>query len=243
MEISQVALARLYLLALVVGGLLGVIYDVLRISRVFLGVQYSRRATERLKRLRLPLIKGISNRRESPILGTVIFFEDLLFGILCGIAMILLFYGANNGNVRLLAVPITLVGFFLYRQTIGRAVMLFSEVIAFFAETILRYAVFFLLFPFRWTTRKIGRGISVAVTAACNRERRRRRQRYTTLVERQTNTACGMISQGKGRLKRGRRYGEKNEKAIQLEHSDASISCGHRGGLSGRVRKQRHEIQ
>ena len=149
MEISQLALLRLYLLAVLLGAALGVLYDILRISRVFFGVRYSRRAFRHLYEKKLPYIKISGERKESRFLGTLIFFEDLFFGIFCGVSTILLFYAANDGKFRFLALVCILGGFFLYRGTVGRPVMLTSELIAYGVEVVFRYAVFVGLLPIR----------------------------------------------------------------------------------------------
>ena len=71
MDISQAALARLYLFALLLGIGLGVVYDLLRITRVFLGAHYSRRAAKRLQEISLPLLRARKKKTESRALGFV----------------------------------------------------------------------------------------------------------------------------------------------------------------------------
>lgn len=248
MEISQFALAKLYFLAVFVGIGLGMLYDTMRITRVFLGVRYTNRATDQLYNSKLPLLPPLRRKKESPFLGTVIFFEDLFFGIFCGISMILLFYEANNGNVRWLSILFAIGGFFAYRYTIGRLVMLFSEVIAFALETAIRYLFFFILFPFRWIWKK-------AYTLLCqiyfnkrNEIRKKERIRYTEKESTRIAQGCGMLESNqhlnKRRLKRGRIYGNsKIQKAVQPEHVDANIHCDHHCRLFNCFRNQHHEIQ
>lgn len=241
MEISQFALARLYLLSILLGVGLGVVYDALRITRVFFGVHYSRRATDRLKAIRLPFLQSKKEQKESPLLGTVIFFEDLFFGIFCGISTILLFYTANNGKFRGLALLCTLGGFFLYRTTVGRVVMLFSEVIAFFTSAAVRYLFFFLFLPFRWIAKHIARAYIHAYGRLSQRVQKEKREKYTRLEQSRAHLACGMLPTSsvkqKGSLKRGYRYGTKGKKAVQPEHTDASVHSGHRHRVIGRVRQ------
>ena len=97
MEISQWLIAELYVYAILLGMMLGAVYDGLRISRVFLGARYSRRMADRLRGKKLPLLSPPKERRESPFLGTVIFFEDLFFAIFGSVAFILMQYAANLG--------------------------------------------------------------------------------------------------------------------------------------------------
>lgn len=233
MEVSQGALAWLYLYALLLGIVLGGVYDILRISRVFLGVHYSRRAARRLQSLRLPLLPPAKKKKESRALGIVIFFEDLLFCVFSGICLILLFYAANNGNFRFLALLIVGIGFLLYRGTAGRLVMWFSEAIAFVIETAVRYVVFFITFPLRvlWRFFK-ERAIQLYenIKSALGKNRRRR---FTTMeTARLEQNACGLIPglpTKKRILKRGRYLGQRKKKTIYA-HASRADSSRHSGG-------------
>lgn len=141
------ALGALYAYAFLLGLLLGAVYDVLRITRVLLGVHYSHRMARRLRNLRLPLLSPTPERKESRVLGVVVFVEDLLFCLLAGILLILLFYEKNDGVFRFPVFLCAAGGFCAYRVTLGRLVMLFSEVIAFGIESAARYLFFFLSYP------------------------------------------------------------------------------------------------
>lgn len=228
MDISQSALAWLYCLAFLLGGVLGAIYDALRITRVFFGVHYSRRAAKRLQEIRLPFLSPHKRRRESPALGIIVFVEDLLFCILAGVLLILLLYEANNGKIRFPVFLCAGVGFLLYRATAGRLVMLFSEVIAFAIETVVRYLLFFLLYPVRavagWSKRKV-RG-AVARTARAHQKSLRRRFTEAERTRGMKN-ACGLIPQDlpKQRTqKRGKRIVKGTQKTIQSDTFDARAS-------------------
>ena len=247
MEISQVALARLYWIAILVGVGLAALYDALRITRVFLGVQYSTRSTKWLYQISLPLLKPRKKGKENPFLGTVIFFEDFFFGIFCGISMILLFYEANNGNIRWLAILCTCGGFFAYRNTVGRVVMLFSEVIAFAIGTAFRYLFYFLISPFRWIAKRLYRLANAVYVNCRNAIRKKERIRYTASERvkfaQAFDQAFGQDVKSKRILKRGRAYGKHQaKKAVQPEHADAHISRSHGNRLFGHFRKQRDEI-
>ncbi len=154
---TQTVLAQLWLYAFLLGVGLGAVYDAFRITRVFLGVSYTKAASERLQRIRLPYLAPRPPRRTSRVLGAVVFFEDLLFALIGGVAMILLFYQINNGKIRFPAFFLAALGFFLYRITLGRVVMLASQAIAFGIEVLVRYAVFFITLPFRWIGKQISK--------------------------------------------------------------------------------------
>ena len=242
MEISQIAIARLYVLAVVVGIGLGALYDVFRISRVFFGVRYSRWGETLQARVHLPFISPPKKHKKNPFLATIIFFEDLLFGILSGIAMILLFYLENNGKIRFPALLCATGGFFLYRATLGRLVMLCSDMIAFCMSVFVRYTVFLVSFPFCLIGKKAYFVSGKAIKSCQYHALKKRRYRNTTRLRRQMEQdACGMIPKKDDTkpktLKRGHRYARKNEKAIQFEHVDEDFSRGDRCGLFDRVCK------
>ena len=184
--------------AVFLGIMLGAIYDGLRISRVFLGARYSRRMADRLRRKKLPLLSPPKERRESPFLGAVIFVEDLFFAIFGSVAFILMQYAANNGKFRLLAVLFTIAGFFIYRATVGRIVMLLSEIIVFFIGVTVRYLVFFALFPFRWTAQRIWNVLCTCWKWMDRSVQKKQRIRYTARLFREADECeFGMIPKKK----------------------------------------------
>ena len=228
MDISQAALAWLYLYALLLGIGLGLVYDLLRITRVFLGAHYSRRAARRLQEISLPLLRARKKKTESRALGLVIFLEDLLFCLFAAVAIILLFYEANRGKIRFPALLCVGVGFLLYRSTLGRLVMLFSEVIAFAIETAGRYLCFFAFLPIRLLRRWIGKQFKQAHARVLLVSQSRSRQRYTVqLLARADRDACGLIPEelSKDRKrKRGRVLETGKKNTIQSHASDSNTS-------------------
>ena len=236
MELSQSSLAWLYLCAFLLGIGLGAFYDIFRITRVFLGVHYSRRAANRLTEIQLPLLKPRKKRGESRALGMIVFLEDLLFCLLTGIAFILLFYELNHGKFRLIAVICAGTGFLLYRGTIGRLVMLFSELIAFVLESAVRYAVFFLIYPARLLIGFVRKRTQIMIAASVRKKKKRRRKHYTGMEsERISVNACGLIPQNMPKQrnlksKRGKKIGTAKETTVQSKLSDTRSSRHpHRG--------------
>ncbi|MBO5295117.1 MAG: spore cortex biosynthesis protein YabQ [Clostridia bacterium] len=228
MSISQSALAWLYLYALLLGLGLGAVYDLLRITRVFLGVHYSQRAAKRLQNIRLPLLSPYRRKKEKRALGVIVFLEDLTFCLFSAISFILLFYIQNNGKIRFPVFLCAGAGFLLYRATLGKLIMLFSEVIAFFLETTARYAAFFLLYPIRKICGWIGSTIKKAVSNCLYARRRSLRRRYTVAeLARGKRDACGLIPQAipKSRiLKRGKCVVAGKEKTVQSHTPDAGTA-------------------
>ncbi|MBR3894759.1 MAG: spore cortex biosynthesis protein YabQ [Clostridia bacterium] len=235
MEISQTGLAWLYVYALLLGFGLGGAYDLLRITRVFLGVHYSRRAAKRLQAIRLPFLKPYQKKKESPALGVVVFIEDFFFCIFAGISIILLFYIQNHGKIRFPAFLCIGAGFFFYRATLGRLVMLFSEVIAFLMETVVGYTVFFVLYPIRAMAKWVRKRIRRVMTASVRVHRKHRRRHFTAEeYARGKRNACGLIPGDipkQKKLKRGKQVVSEKEKTVQSHVADAraSRSPGGRG--------------
>ena len=221
MSISQADLARLFLCAFLLGAGLGMIYDVFRITRVFLGVHYSRRMAKRLRNISFPLLPKRGERRESRLLGPVIFLQDLIFCVFCGISLVLLFYEVNSGKFRLSATFCVGGGFLLYRVTLGRIVMLFSEAIAYGIEIFVRYLFFFFMFPWRWLARMIKRGCKALAERVQKKRQKSMRKRYTVQqLSKLNENAFGMLPYAlpkdqKRKLKRGSFYGKGKKEAIQ----------------------------
>jgi len=241
MDISQSALAWLYLYALLLGIGLGAFYDVFRITRVFLGVHYSRHAARYLQEIRLPFLTAHKRRMESHALGIVVFLEDLIFCILSAVALILLFYEANNGKFRFPVLICVGAGFLLYRGTLGRFAMLFSEVIAFAIETAVRYVCFFLFLPIRFLGRWVfGKSKQVCRSVALA-NRRTLRRRFTAIeYGRVARDACGMVPKttvGKTVGKRGKLLGKGTKKTIQSHAVNPGASRRFGGGFHRNICK------
>ena len=194
MEISQSALARLWLYAFLLGVGLGAVYDALRILRVFLGVSYSNRFSQQLKDVHLPLLPPRRATRPSRWLPVVIFVQDVLFGVVGGVGIVILFYWFNNGKIRIPAILCALAGMLVYRVTLGRIVMLFSEVIAAITEWVFRYLFFFVTLPFRFLFKGIRRAVGTVYRKIREKRRFRARMRLTGRSFRQIeNNACGLL--------------------------------------------------
>ena len=237
MVISQAALGALYFYAFLLGGVLGVLYDCLRITRVFFGNHYSRRAARRLRQIKLPLLSPSKTREESRALGIVVFFEDLLFCLLAGISLILLLYGFNNGKFRFLVIFFAGIGFVIYRGTLGRLIMTLSEIIAFSVETGIRYFLFFLLLPLRFLKKQILRKSRELSERYVGRKQKKERARYTILQHKRARVnGCGMLPQkdltshSQRRLKKGRIYASTGrKKTVQPDTDPACVPGSDRG--------------
>ena len=184
MEISQRLLGMLFVWAVLLGFALGGVYDVLRITRILCGVHYAGRplqsASGAVDASLAPSSPPTFRRRLSRILRTLLIFaEDLLFGVVCGISLIILLYYTNDGQFRALSVCGMACGFFVYYHTLGRLVMLFSEVIVYALRRLVLWIVHLTLLPFRWLTRLLCRTVGRRITRLAKRIRHKHNVRYT----------------------------------------------------------------
>ena len=243
MNLSQLAIALLYLYACLLGAGLGLLYDACRITRIFLGEHYSQRAVARLHALQLPLIGGYRSHRARRSLRVVIFLEDFLFCIVSGIAVILLCYEAFNGKIRFLVFPCAAGGFALYRCTLGKAIMLFSEVIAFGLECTVRYFVFFTLFPFRWMGGKLYRLLRGTAGRVRRRAWKRSRAAYTEREMRAAQKGGVLLPHtGQNRKDEQNAKGKAKKKAVQPEPDGSGIPCGDDRGVARGVHQRRDAL-
>jgi hypothetical protein len=107
-EISQISLARLFLLSLVFGFVACAVYDLFRIRRIA---------------IRIPILWH---------------FEDFFFMLACAACFCVLFFVKSSGKVRGFAFGTALVGAGMYRYTLGRLVMRSAERIIALVKRILR---------------------------------------------------------------------------------------------------------
>lgn len=106
---------RILLYALSVGAVLGAVFDILRISRVFLTFPVKGRAARFLS---------------ETVLCTVSFIEDVLYFILCALTVVLFLFKANHGSIRGYLLFGALTGFVLYLITVGRLTRFFSKALS-----------------------------------------------------------------------------------------------------------------
>ena len=135
MEISMNSLLYSFLWSIVLGAFLGVAYDVVRISRAFIGVEYGN-IPPPPKKIKLPIIsklkkeKKCNKRRASSVaLNIFIFAGDILFCVFTALALVIYIYHSNEGKARWMVFFGAAIGFFAYYFSIGKLVVLFSQYI------------------------------------------------------------------------------------------------------------------
>lgn len=117
MVVEQIKLAEILLCSVVFGILIGVVYDVFRIRRRYFSVTKKENASKKWRKLAE---------------NVIVFFEDILFSLICSVLFCILLFYLNSGRFRGLTVVGMFFGFAVYYNTLGRAVMYFAgTVIAF----------------------------------------------------------------------------------------------------------------
>ena len=194
MEISQLILAKLWLYAFTLGAELGAVYDVLFVTRVFLGVPFSPRVAKRIassdSRLLAPL-----RMRERPLLKCVIcFLEDLLFSLFAAVSIILLFYGWNDGIVRIPAIFCTALGFFGYRATLGKLLRPTLELLCVCISNLILVTLQFLTSPLRAAFAALRAFLLRCLRKCLRLWERKQRKRFTQAQARGIGkNACGLL--------------------------------------------------
>lgn len=184
MEYSPKLLASLTIQAFIFGGVLGLLYSLLRLSRILFGervhsvskmqIQLPRFAAERSKALtERKLTRGM--------LFLLRFLEDVLFCITAGVGIILLAYVGNNGRIRWFILLGTALGYTCYALTLGKLFSYVSELLSMVLRLIFRSTVFVLLFPIRVAARGIRRLLTVLSRRLQTRIRKRRDAKYHAL--------------------------------------------------------------
>lgn len=149
---SMSALATMTLYAFFLGIVFGVIYDVFRISRAFMGVSYGGKSAAYLYEREYPLIGKLvlgQGKLKKGIIFVAVVLGDVLFFSVCGLMFAVFIYYTNDGIFRFSALVAVFIGFFTYYITIGRLVIAFAEIICIFLKIITKIFLFAIAFPFK----------------------------------------------------------------------------------------------
>lgn len=146
------ALLKMSGMAFVFGIFLGVIYDIIRISRAFVGISYNGKSADKLYQIEYPLIGRLkkSDRRKGRVFYDIyIAVGDFFYCFFVGVASCIFLYYTNNGMIRLPAVLMAFAGFSLYYKTVGRIVVDLAEILCIFLKIITKILVFAIAFPLK----------------------------------------------------------------------------------------------
>ena len=177
MEVSMVRQALILLYSLIIGVVLGAVYDTIRIQRIMLGVRYGHKSVKMLRQVKLPLIgtgKKLPSRAVVKIKAVmrllrniIISIQDILFFIFAGLVVTVFVYHANYGQIRWFALLGLALGFFVYYNTVGRVVMLCSEFIVFFIRAIMSYTWYLVYMPAKFVASTAAKGLLSISAVAC----------------------------------------------------------------------------
>ena len=137
---------QLILSFLIPGIVLGVIYDIFRVLRL------ARANTKgnicfRLKK-HFELDTNDSSRKSKRNLNILIFLEDFIFCIIGAFIEILLFYHLNAGVIRIYAILISIIGFFIYQHSISYLIIHVAQYVICCICHLIYYMLIIVLTPF-----------------------------------------------------------------------------------------------
>ena len=133
---------------LIPGILLGAIYDLFRFSKIA--------RTDHTYNLKQAIQNRFSSKNDSDVKkrtskrfseAAILFVEDVLFFVIVAIVEILAFFHLNNGEIRICYLVISVVGFFVYQNTIGKLSIFFSKKILYIIRKILYFLSCVILIP------------------------------------------------------------------------------------------------
>lgn len=210
-------LMGMLLWGIVCGAVLGVLWDVFRLTRVMLGFSYPSRSADKLYAQPLPLLGKTLPRHSGQkkslcdrLGGVILFAEDVVFGLVCGVVMSLLVYVTNDGIFRAMAPIGMLIGFLIYYLTVGRLVLSVSQILVFALRALALYALTLLLLPPRLAVRLWQRTFGAWIKRICQVRREKRAAQYhAEMLKRLTQLAqYGYLCEQKikNRKKGGWRY-------------------------------------
>lgn len=132
---------KLLLYSLLIGAFLGIFYDALRISRLFLTLPYNGKFR-------------IIEKANSITVFVVALIEDIIFFVVAAIAVALFVFNANKGNFRGFMLFGTVAGFLIYLVTIGKITgAVASLIVNTFRKITYLFIKFVFIPPIRWLIR------------------------------------------------------------------------------------------
>lgn len=161
MEISQIELARLLLYCFVLGGGIGIVYDMLRSLRdLFFGGAEACRI-KRLCAIKLPFCKkplaGDKKMKRSERVATELI--DFFCAVAAGIGIIVLSYAYNKGRIRAFCVPGLLSGYAFSRLVLGRILAPVFETVALLIKYFFSSIIALLCIPIRKIYKNMNKSV------------------------------------------------------------------------------------
>ena len=140
MEISPILLLWLLVASVVFGILVGILNDVYRITRIFLGVKYAKGSVSRLYENDLPFLKRPlrelrNGKAQKFFLPFVILLQDVFLFSFAAVGIVVLNYYFNDGQFRCYTVVAVFSGFLFYYFTLGKLLIFVSEYLVYFLRS------------------------------------------------------------------------------------------------------------
>ncbi len=178
MEISQRLLCLLLLASFGAGIALGCVYDLLRMSRMLISLEHpvegKRTSCTRQEKLRYGCLR------------LILFAEDVLFALLCGLTLILLSYFINDGEIRWIAPVGMICGYYAYRMTAGKLIRrvldLLASVMHKGAARLLRFIWKLLYAPLKWLYHILKRRVILPLREAWRKHREAVKHRQESVM-------------------------------------------------------------
>ena len=152
----MLSLGKMVLYAFFLGVGFGVLYDVFRIMRVVVGVEYlgvAKKSTDYLYSRKYPLIGKIErreNKAKKYFLDIFVGVGDIIYCLFIGGVFCIFLYYSNDGIFRWHALAAASCGFFIYYKTLGAILITFAEIICVFLKIISKILLFAIAFPFKF---------------------------------------------------------------------------------------------
>lgn len=179
--LDTAVLSRLLAYSILLGTLLGVLFDCFRISRVFLSLPDS----------------GKFKKASEVVMTAVSFFEDVAFFIVAALTVVIFVFHTNRGNARGFILVGMLGGFFLYLATVGRLTMHSAKAICRLLRRLAALLAARLLVPiWRAGCRLAGFLYKQTLGRVLFRLMQRRRRRRSQHMARELTRFCAGIGAG-----------------------------------------------
>ena len=143
---------QLILIFFLPGIFLGIVYDIFRILRIgrtsdlSVGGAFYEKIRPR-KPLFAPVSRFLSAHPLKAADWILVFIEDILFWLIAAITEILLIFHTNGGEIRIYCLIASVVGFFLYHQTLGKLITFFTKQIIFLLRCLIYWTLYAIIYP------------------------------------------------------------------------------------------------
>ena len=170
MYVSMSELSLMFLYSILLGFFLGAVYDIIRLTRIAVGVKYGAQGDKKYSLAEYALIRRFfyskekkPSRKKHSFLSLFVFLGDVAFSLFSSVAIAIFIYYFNSGEFRAFVLFGAAFGFLIYYFTLGKIIVYLSSRIIFVIKLVLLYLLFFALYPFYFLFGKISRIIYIII--------------------------------------------------------------------------------